>query len=129
MKQLLTFIFILSCSSSTIACDCLWAGGGGGGTETDSGHGNGPRYRLRGREMIKIPQMVDDSQAEGKVVVEITVDANGMVVQAYPRARGSTTTSSVLYAKARQAAFTAKFNIAEGTMEQKGTITFVFKLH
>lgn len=104
-------------------------GGGGGGTGTGTGPGNGPDYSLSGRKMIAMPRVVDDSQAEGRVVVEITVDANGKVIQATAGARGSTTTSSVLYSKARQAALTAKFNAAQGTTEQKGTITFVFKLH
>ena len=104
-------------------------GGGGGGNGTGMGSGNGPSYSLSGRKMLKVPQLLDDSQDEGRVVVEITVDATGKVIQASPGARGSTTTSSVLYAKARQAALKAQFNAAAETTEQKGTITFVFILH
>ncbi len=103
--------------------------GGGGGNGTGMGPGNGPKWDLRGRKMLKVPQLVDDSQEEGKVVVEITVDATGKVIQASPGGRGSTTTSSVLYAKARQAALKAQFNAAAETTEQKGSITFVFILH
>ena len=79
--------------------------------------------------LLKKPQITDDSQEEGKVIVEITVDETGKVIKATPGARGSTTANSVLYAKARQAAFSAKFNASgEGVKEQKGTITFVFIL-
>ena len=61
--------------------------------------------------------------------MEIIVDENGKVVLANPGQRGSTTTSSNLYSKARQAAYQAKFNQSpEGIKEQRGTYTFVFTL-
>lgn len=100
-------------------------GGSGGG----SGTGNFPGYSLTGRKMIKRPEIVDDSHEEGKVVVEIIVDESGKVIKATPGERGSTTTNAVLYAKARQAALSARFNPSpEGAKEQRGTITFVFIL-
>ncbi len=100
-------------------------GNGGDGT----GNGSGVKYDLKGRVMLKRPDISDDSQEEGRVVVDIIVDESGRVTHATPGARGSTTTSAVLYAKARQAALTAKFNTAaQGIKEQRGSITFVFIL-
>lgn len=108
----------------------------GVGDGDDTGHGNNnPGYNgkggydLKGRMLIKKPTPMTDSQEEGIVVVEILVDETGKVIKASPGQRGSTTTSSNLYAKARQAAFSAKFNSsAEGKQEQRGTYTFVFLL-
>lgn len=100
-----------------------------GGDFPGGGPGKGSGYSLKGRSMVKRPDPVYDSQEEGKVVVAIVVDANGKVIKAEPGEPGSTTTSAILYAKARQAAFTAKFNPSpEGVPEQRGTITFVFVL-
>lgn len=99
-------------------------GNGNGGNGTGSG-----KYNLRGRKILQRPELVDDSQEEGRVVVEIIVDETGKVIKATPGERGSTTLSSILFAKARQAALGAKFNASpDGTKEQKGTITFVFTL-
>ena len=109
-------------------------GGSGSGTGTGTGPGDGgdggsgANYNLRGRLLLKKPEIVDDSQEEGKVIVEIIVDETGKVIRATPGARGSTTTNAVLYAKARQAAFGAKFSVSE-IKEQKGTITFKFILN
>ncbi len=108
----------------------------GVGDGDGTGHGNGTPgfngrggYDLKGRMLIKKPARMTDSQEEGIVIVEIIVDENGKVVKATAGQRGSTTTSSNLYAKARQAAYEAKFNpSAEGIKEQRGTYTFVFTL-
>jgi TonB family protein len=117
-------------------------GGSGNGTKQGvgdgdgTGHGNNTPgfngsggYDLKGRGLIKKPEKLRDATEEGIVVVEIIVDENGKVIKATPGQRGSTTTSSNLYAKARQAALTAKFNASpEGAKEQRGTYTFVFTL-
>lgn len=100
------------------------------GTGPGGGGGKGFAYTLKGRKILKRPDIVDDSQEEGKVVVEIIVDETGKVVKAIPGERGSTTTSAILYAKARQAALSAKFNpSSDGMQEQRGTLTFVFILN
>lgn len=109
---------------------------GGVGSGSGSGHGNGSigfngkgGYDLKGRMLLRKPARMTDSQEEGIVVVEIIVDENGKVIKATPGKRGSTTTSSNLYAKARQAALSVKFNPSpEGITEQRGTYTFVFLL-
>lgn len=108
----------------------------GVGDGDDTGHGNNTPgyngkggYDLKGRMLLKKPERMTDSQEEGIVVVEIIVDETGKIIKATPGKRGSTTTSSHLYAKARQAAYEAKFNPSpNGTKEQRGTYTFVFIL-
>jgi len=102
--------------------------GTGSGNNPGPGKGNG--FSLRGRRLLQRPQLLDNSQEEGRVVVEIIVDENGNVIEANPGQRGSTTTSAYLYSLARQAAKTAKFNASpEGIHEQRGTYTFVFSLN
>ena len=101
--------------------------GDGEGPGVGSGKGPGFSYELGGRNVRVRPSLNDNSQETGKVVVAIKVDKYGTVIDAVPGARGSTTTSSNLYRKAKEAALRAKFNASpEGVEEQRGTITFVF---
>jgi TonB family protein len=107
--------------------------GSGSGTGGGSGSGNGPGvgtgFDLTGRNWRKKPSLEDNSQETGKVVIEIVVDKNGNVTSANGPARGSTTQSPSLYQKAKQAALQAKFSpSAEGVEEQRGTITFDFRV-
>jgi periplasmic protein TonB len=99
------------------------------GDGNNPGDGKGISFSLAGRRMIAKPQIQDNSQEEGKVVVDIIVDRSGKVIKATPGARGSTTTSTHLYNKAKQSALNAKFSARnDGPEEQKGNITFVFIL-
>jgi periplasmic protein TonB len=91
--------------------------GKGFGDGDDDGLGNKPGigqgkggFDLKGRSLVARPDRLTDATEEGVVVVEIIVDATGRVIKATPGQRGSTTFSSNLYAKARQAALTAKFS-------------------
>jgi outer membrane biosynthesis protein TonB len=108
------------------------SGGPGTGTGTGEGPGSGPgkggiSFDLSGRKMTLSPVVDDRSQETGKVVVAITVDKTGTVIAAIPGYRGSTTTSTYLFSKAKDAAMKARFNpSADGADIQKGTITFVF---
>lgn len=91
------------------------------------GEGNGFSYSLAGRGHLSIPKPVDNSQEEGKVVVQIFVDRQGNVVKATPGVRGTTTTSAKLWQKAKEAAMKAKFTANAGAPEtQTGSITYVF---
>lgn len=107
-------------------------GTGGLGNGTGEGPGTGPgkggiSFSLAGRHMVRTPQINDRSQETGKVVVDITVDKDGNVTAAIPGGRGSTTTSSLLFKLAKDAAMKAKFNAANDEADiQKGTISFVF---
>ena len=97
---------------------------------TGGGFGNGTSFTLSGRNMLSSPQINDNSQDDGQVVVDIIVDKYGKVLRATPGARGSTTTSTVLYKKAREAALKSKFNAnPDAAEEQKGQMTFIFILN
>jgi periplasmic protein TonB len=104
--------------------------GDGTGSHGDGGPGgNGINFSLSGRSMRVPPKITDQSQEQGKVVVDITVDKNGNVVTASAPGRGSTTTSTNLVRKAKDAAMKTKFSPSpQGVEEQRGTITFAFIL-
>lgn len=105
-------------------------GGDGPGKGPGSGLGNGPGSKigisLIGRAVVIKPKLPTDTKEEGKVVVEITVDSEGNVIEANPNGRGTTTSSALLKAKAKQTALGTKFNVDGKFEEQKGTITIVF---
>lgn len=93
------------------------------------GSGGGPSFSLAGRSMKSSPPIKDNSQDEGTVVVEIIVDKYGKVVRASAGARGSNTTSPILYKKATEAALNTKFSANPDAEQQKGTMTFIFILN
>ena len=111
-------------------------GGSGTGDGTGTGDGKGPGtgdgpggkygFSLKGRAIVNPPTLPKDTKEEGKVVVEITVDKNGNVIEANPNGRGTTTASPILKAKAKQAALATKFNVSGQFEEQTGTITIIF---
>lgn len=111
-------------------------GGDGDGEGLGSGPGKGPGFGggkygvdLKGRAIVKPPKLPSDTKEEGKVVVEITVDTEGNVIEANPNGRGTTTSSALLKAKAKQAALATKFNVDGKFEEQKGTITIIFSFN
>jgi len=94
------------------------------------GSGDGIRHNLSGRSIARKPTIRDLSQDEGKVVVDIRVNKNGKVIAADPGARGSTTTSKILYKKAKEAALNTRFNASPNApQEQRGQMTFIFILN
>jgi TonB family protein len=98
--------------------------GDGGGTGND-----GISYSLGGRGSSKLPQPKYDYQGEGRVVVEVSVDRQGKVVQAIPGIKGSTTLEEYLLKVAKDAAMEAQFESKQDApVIQKGTITYNFKL-
>ncbi len=97
--------------------------GGGIGT-------NGIAYQLGGRTIVEIKKPNYDSQQQGKVVVTIRVDRSGNVISATPGAKGSTTTNTYLYSKAKEAALKTTFEANTTAPEiQVGTIIYNFKLN
>ncbi len=103
--------------------------GDGNGTGSGVGDGSAPgvSFSLGGRSMVRLPKVNDNSQDQGKVVIDIVVDKYGTVVTATGPGRGSTTTSTNLVRKAKEAAVKTKFSPSpQGVEEQHGTITFVF---
>lgn len=108
--------------------------GDGKGDGDNKGPGKGPGFGvggkygidLKGRAVVKPPVLPKDTKEEGKVVVEITVDSEGNVIEANPNGRGTTTSSAILKAKAKQTALATKFNVDGKFEEQRGTITIIF---
>lgn len=98
----------------------------------DSGTGTGDKgisYNLQGRGFQALPPPKYDYQGEGRVVVEVSVDRLGKVVQATPGTKGSTTLDEYLLKVAKEAAFGARFEVKQDAPAiQKGTITYNFIL-
>lgn len=88
----------------------------------------GISYDLGGRNFQSLPDPKYDYQAEGKVVVDISVDRNGKVTSAVPGGKGSTSLDENLLNAAKEAALKAKFEPKADANTQKGTITYNFKL-
>ncbi len=82
---------------------------------------------LSNRGVLYEPDVQDNSQKTGVVVVNVCVDANGNVTSANYTQRGSSTTDSDLKALAIKNA--RKFRFSPGEIEKQcGTITFDFKV-
>ena len=98
----------------------------------DKGTGTGDKgisYSLQGRGFQALPPPKYDYQGEGRVVVEVSVDRAGKVVQATPGKQGSTTIDDYLFRVAKEAALGARFEVKQDAPAiQKGTITYNFKL-
>jgi colicin import membrane protein len=89
----------------------------------------GVSFDLQGRGFQALPKPRYDYQGEGRVVVEISVDRQGKVVQAIPGIRGSTALDEYLLRVAKEAALAASFEVKpDAPAVQKGTITYIFKL-
>ncbi len=98
--------------------------GEGGGTGN-----SGISYDLGGRGFQKLPLPEYDYQGEGKVVVEVSVDRSGKVMQAVPGIKGSSTLDEYLLKVAKDAALQAQFDTKpDAPVIQKGTITYNFIL-
>jgi len=98
---------------------------GGEGTE-GVGQG-GVEFSLSGRRAnyLHVPEYTASEQ--GRVVVTIIVNRQGQVIRADAGARGTTTSSQVLWRLAEDAARRARFDVsANAPEEQRGTITYNF---
>lgn len=117
-------------------------GGSGGGTGTGTGTGTGPgsgsgsgggngsgngkgNHSLVGRRFISQPQLDNDCNQAGRVIIEVTVDKTGKTIAA-TNAKGSTA-DACLIALARKYALQTKWSASETAAErQVGTITYNF---
>lgn len=103
--------------------------GSGGGNGAGKGLGNGSGYALAGRKALSKPAPVYNCNEEGAVVVQITVDKNGTVIEARPGARGTTNAASCLASQAKIAAMKTKWSASpDGTEKQVGSITYNFSI-
>lgn len=86
-------------------------------------------FSLSGRNPLFLQKPEFNVYTEGIIVVEITVDRNGTVINATPGIKGSTLVDNVLYAAVRKAALESKFNLKSDAEERQiGTITYHFRL-
>jgi len=91
--------------------------------------GNGSTYNLAGRNVVTTPKKQPDCQEEGIVVVRITVNRKGEVIQAIPGVKGSTNTAACLLKPAKEAALQTKWNSnVKAPSNQVGTIVYKFSL-
>lgn len=97
----------------------------GGGIGND-----GIAYELGGRKISFKAKPTYKIQAQGKVVVAITVDRRGNVINALPGIKGSTTFNKYLLSKAKEAALKTTFNSRPNAPEnQQGKIIYHFRLN
>jgi TonB family protein len=91
--------------------------------------GSGPSFRgkIRKRARRKIPNIIDNSKEEGKIAVNIIVDASGNVTSVNFTEKGSTSSSSYLRGLALKAAKDIKFSPKQDADEESGTVIFSFK--
>lgn len=89
----------------------------------------GMAYDLGGRQMSRAPDVDDETQKTGTVVVQISVDRQGNVTHARPGARGSTTNDPELLEIARQSALDTEFEPdPDAPEEHRGVMEFNFRL-
>lgn len=101
-------------------------GSGQRGNPVGHGSSGGNDWTLSGRNLKgSLPQPSNDFQQEGKVVVQIRVNAAGNVVEAV--IKGGNVSDKQTQQLALDAARKAKFT--EGDHDQIGTITYIFKLN
>ena len=91
---------------------------------------NGTAYQLGGRKVEFKAKPIYNLQVEGKVVVIITVDRLGNVINAIPGAKGSTTLNKKLLQRAKTAALKTKFDPKKtAPSNQQGKIVYLFSLN
>jgi TonB family protein len=93
----------------------------------NSASGNGISFDLSGRGSVSLPKPAYESPEQGKVVVKIWVNRDGMVTRAQAGVKGTTITDQNLQNVARDAALKAVFTPDPKAAEiQTGTITYNF---
>lgn len=94
-----------------------------------NGGGNGTNFSLAGRSSVKLPRPEYSSNNQGTVVIQIWVDRQGKVTRVEYQPKGSNTQDGYLVNQAKAAARQARFNADPAAPEeQKGTITYIFKI-
>lgn len=98
---------------------------------TGAGSGtSGVSFDLTGRSPIgHLGQPLYSGSEQGRVVIQIVVNARGEVTSATFRPKGSTSDRSELVEAARKVALKSRFTPAEEGTVQTGTITYIFRLN
>lgn len=90
------------------------------------GWGNGISHTLSGRSIVAFPPPEADFKESGKVVIRITVDRNGAIVNKQVKSATNAEIRTIALQKVNKVKFNKSDNAPE---EQFGDITFVFKTH
>ncbi|RTY88529.1 energy transducer TonB [Flavobacterium sp. GT3R68] len=100
--------------------------GNGSGSGTGNGNGN---YQLGNRKALNKPNPNYLCNEEGVVVVQISVDKSGRVINANPGVRGTTNAAKCLLDQAKIAAMSTRWQADDNAPEkQVGKIIYNFKL-
>ena len=102
---------------------------GNSDTGANEGVGGFGTFNLNGRSIGRggLPRPTYNKQDEGRIVINITVTPEGNVIAA-EIGRGTNIDNAELRKSAIDAAKRAKFNKINGTNNQTGTITYIYKL-
>ena len=93
------------------------------------GSGNGSGYGLNGRSKVSFKEEKPKCNEEGRVVVKIEVNKQGVVTKAIPGVKGSTNTASCLLEPAKKTALSYRFNSdSKAPNKQIGFIIINFSL-
>ncbi|MFD2101718.1 energy transducer TonB [Flagellimonas iocasae] len=93
-----------------------------------SGSGGGG-YGLNGRSLVNSGKVRQDCNEEGRVVVRITVDRSGKVIDAVPGVKGTTNTAPCLLEPAKKTALSHRWNTdSNAPSQQIGFVVVNFKL-
>ncbi|QYA25129.1 energy transducer TonB [Gramella sp. MT6] len=84
-------------------------------------------FSLKGRRAVKIPNPVYTCDTAGKIVINISVDANGYVIDSSVNKASSTSTNECLTDRALEYSAGARFSKLAGRNSQPGTITYHFR--
>ena len=99
-----------------------------GSPGSGSGSGTGG-YGLNGRSLVGKGKVQQECNEEGRVVVKITVDRNGKVINATPGVKGTTNSHPCLMEPAKKTAFLHKWNLdSKAPNQQTGFVVVNFKL-
>ena len=105
------------------------AGNQQAGNVTGTSNSGQNTYSLAGRSLVgKLPLPARDYNSEGIVVINISVNKEGKVVNASV-GRGTNTGENYLLQSAKAAALKAQFSPTDKPTLQMGTITYIFKLN
>lgn len=101
---------------------------GNSDTGANEGVGGYGTFNLNGRSIGSggLPRPTYNGEDEGRIVINITVDPKGNVISA-DIGRGTNIDNASLRKSAIDAAKRAKFNKIQGTNNQNGTITYIYK--
>lgn len=95
----------------------------------NDGVGGMGNLSLNGRKSIgPLPEPKYKGQQEGQIVIEITVNWEGIVTKTHIQVKGTNIGDENMRKSAEDAALKAKFEKKPGSIDQIGTITYRYKL-